>query len=100
MQSWVHQLTNVRSIFEDKDSRNLFLFLIVNFTFAIVELLYGVWTNSLGLISDSFHMFFDCSALVVGLIASLIVRKNPNEKYSYGFVRPCIHGLCGQIWTR
>ena len=28
--------------------------------FTFVELAYGVWTNSLGLISDGFHMLFDC----------------------------------------
>ena len=27
--------------------------------FTFVELTYGVWTNSLGLISDGFHMLFD-----------------------------------------
>lgn len=37
-----------RLIFSDKNSRNLFLFLILNLSFAFVELLYGMWTNSLG----------------------------------------------------
>ena len=61
-------------IFSDKNSRNLFSFLVLNLSFAIVELLYGVWTNSLGLISDSFHMFFDCTALLAGLAATVISR--------------------------
>ena len=46
-------------------------FLVLNLTFAFVELFYGVWTNSLGLISDSFHMFFDCTGLLAGLVASV-----------------------------
>lgn len=37
-----------RLIFSDKNSRNLFLFLLLNLSFAFVELLYGVWSNSLG----------------------------------------------------
>lgn len=37
-----------RLIFSDKNSRNLFLFLILNLSFAFVELIYGVWSNSLG----------------------------------------------------
>ena len=41
---------------------------------------------SLGLISDSFHMFFDCTALLAGLIASLISRWRANDKFSYGCV--------------
>ena len=63
-----------RFIFSDKNSRNLFSFLLLNLSFAIVELLYGVWTNSLGLISDSFHMFFDCTALLAGLAATVVSR--------------------------
>lgn len=77
----------IRLIFSDKNSRNLFLFLLLNLSMAFVELLYGIWTNSLGLISDSFHMFFDCTALLAGLVASLISRWRPNSKYPYGYVR-------------
>lgn len=37
-----------RLIFSDKNSRNLFLFLLLNLSFAFVELFYGIITNSLG----------------------------------------------------
>lgn len=77
----------LRLIFSDASSRNLFLFLLLNLSFAFVELLYGVWTNSLGLISDSFHMFFDCTALLAGLAASVITKWRANERFSYGYVR-------------
>ncbi|XP_041358686.1 zinc transporter 7-like [Gigantopelta aegis] len=77
----------LRLIFSEKTSRRLFGFLLLNLSFAFVELLYGVWTNSLGLISDSFHMFFDCTALLAGLVASVISRWRANEAYSYGYVR-------------
>ncbi|KAB0804334.1 hypothetical protein PPYR_01304 [Photinus pyralis] len=77
----------LRLIFADRNSRNLFLFLILNLSFAFVELAYGIWTNSLGLISDSFHMFFDCTGLLAGLAASVITKWKANEKYSYGYVR-------------
>ena len=53
----------IRLIMSDKNSRNLLGFLILNLSFAFVELIYGVRTNSLGLISDSFHMFFDCTGI-------------------------------------
>ncbi|XP_066142376.1 zinc transporter 7 [Euwallacea fornicatus] len=77
----------IRIIFSDRNSRNLFLFLLLNFSFAFVELLYGVWSNSLGLISDSFHMFFDCTGLIAGLVASVITKWKATDKYSYGYVR-------------
>uniref|UniRef100_A0A4W6FXH5 Zinc transporter n=1 Tax=Lates calcarifer TaxID=8187 RepID=A0A4W6FXH5_LATCA len=76
-----------RSILADKTSRNLFSFLCLNLSFAFVELMYGIWSNSLGLISDSFHMFFDCTALLAGLAASVISRWRSNDSFSYGYVR-------------
>lgn len=77
----------LRLVFSEKTSRRLFGFLLLNLSFAFVELFYGVWTNSLGLISDSFHMFFDCTALLAGLVASVIARWRANESFSYGYVR-------------
>lgn len=76
-----------RLIFSDNNSRNLFCFLCLNLSFAFVELFYGMWTNSLGLISDSFHMFFDCSALIAGLVASVITKWPANERFSFGYGR-------------
>ncbi|KAL0270177.1 UNVERIFIED_CONTAM: hypothetical protein PYX00_007669 [Menopon gallinae] len=81
VQSWF------RHIFSDKNSRNLFLFLLLNLSFAFVEFFYGIWTNSLGLISDSFHMFFDCTGLLAGLAATVITRWKANDRFSYGYVR-------------
>ena len=77
----------LRLIFTDKNARNLLAFLVLNFTFAFVELFYGMVTNSLGLISDAFHMFFDCTGLLVGLVATVITKWKANDKFSYGYVR-------------
>ncbi len=52
-----------------------------------MELVYGAWTNSLGLISDGFHMLFDSTALLVGLYASLMSRWKPTRLFSYGYGR-------------
>ncbi|KAK7074809.1 hypothetical protein SK128_001819 [Halocaridina rubra] len=82
----------IRLVLSDSDSRNLFFFLLINLTFGFVELFYGIWTNSLGLISDAFHMFFDCSGLLVGLIAKVITKWRANDKYTYGYVRAEILG--------
>lgn len=32
-------------------------------------------------------MFFDCTALIAGLIASVIAKWRANEKFTYGYVR-------------
>ena len=84
----------IRLIMADSNSRNLLGFLLLNLSFAFVELFYGVWTNSLGLISDSFHMFFDCTGLMAGLVASVITKWRANEKFSYGYVRAEVSIFC------
>ena len=53
-------------------------------SFTFIELIYGVWTNSLGLISDGFHMFFDCSALVMGLYAAVMSHWKATRTFSFG----------------
>ncbi|KAI1905302.1 hypothetical protein AGOR_G00014700 [Albula goreensis] len=78
---------SLKQILEEQDSRHIFYFLCLNLAFTFVELFYGVWTNSLGLISDGFHMLFDCSALVLGLFAALMTRWKATRIYSYGYGR-------------
>uniref|UniRef100_A0A1I7XNQ6 Proton-coupled zinc antiporter SLC30A5 n=1 Tax=Heterorhabditis bacteriophora TaxID=37862 RepID=A0A1I7XNQ6_HETBA len=80
-------LETLREILANSDSRRIFWFLCVNLGFCGVEFLYGFWTNSLGLISDGFHMLFDCSALVMGLVASVMSRWPSTRHFSYGFGR-------------
>lgn len=77
----------LKQILEDPNSKKIFYFLCINLVFAVVELTYGVWTNSLGLISDGFHMLFDCSALVMGLYAAVMTHWKPTRIFSYGFDR-------------
>ncbi|KAF9543352.1 putative zinc transporter msc2 [Mortierella hygrophila] len=77
----------IKAILADNDSKQIFYFLCLNLSFMFVQMLYGVWTNSLGLISDSIHMFFDCLALGVGLFASVMSKWNANRTFTYGYNR-------------
>ncbi|KAK3097668.1 hypothetical protein FSP39_011932 [Pinctada imbricata] len=77
----------LKQILADSNSRRIFYFLCINLIFTFVELVYGVWTNSLGLISDGFHMLFDCSALVMGLYAAVMSRWKATRIFSYGYDR-------------
>ncbi|KAG2179640.1 hypothetical protein INT44_006488 [Umbelopsis vinacea] len=86
--SWFRFLKeSLRIILENQDSRQIFYFLLLNLSYMFVQLVYGSITNSLGLISDAIHMFFDCLALAVGLFASVMAKWPPNTKYSYGYNR-------------
>ncbi|PAA76313.1 hypothetical protein BOX15_Mlig008285g1, partial [Macrostomum lignano] len=77
----------LRQVLAEPNSRSIFYFLLLNLAFTGVELAYGLWTNSLGLLSDGFHMLFDCSALVMGLCASVLGRWSPTRSFPFGFNR-------------
>ncbi|CAG8567451.1 12239_t:CDS:10 [Funneliformis mosseae] len=84
-------LENIRSyikiILDNRDSRQIFYFLLLNLSYMFVQMVYGIWTNSLGLISDAIHMFFDCLALAVGLFAAIMSKWPENNKFTYGYGR-------------
>ncbi|VDL88891.1 unnamed protein product [Schistocephalus solidus] len=82
-----HAFAILKQVVADQASFRIFIFLCLNLSFTFVELFYGVWTNSLGLISDGFHMLFDCAALVMGLYASVVGRWKPDRIFSFGFHR-------------
>ncbi|KAK4509716.1 uncharacterized protein ATC70_007018 [Mucor velutinosus] len=74
-------------ILSNNDSKQIFYFLLLNLSYMFVQLTYGVWTNSLGLISDAIHMLFDCLALGVGLFAAVMSKWPSNSEFSYGYSR-------------
>lgn len=84
---WVHLKNFIKQVLDEPDSRKIFYYLLVNMIFTFVEFIYGFWTNSLGLISDGFHMLFDCSALIMGLAAAMMSKWKPSRVFSFGYDR-------------
>lgn len=56
-------------------------------TFLVVEVIGGLLTNSLALLSDAAHMGTDVIALAISLFAVRMSRKPPDAKRTYGFAR-------------
>ena len=42
----------IKTILANPESRKIFYFLMLNLAYMLVQMLYGVWNNSLGLIYD------------------------------------------------
>jgi len=55
--------------------------------FMIVEVLAGLATNSLALLSDSFHMLSDVLALGLGVGAARLSLRRPTAEKTFGFKR-------------
>jgi cobalt-zinc-cadmium efflux system protein len=67
--------------------RRLIVAIILNAIIFIVELVGGILTNSLALISDAMHNLSDFFTLILSYIASKIVLWKSNSQKSYGYAR-------------
>lgn len=56
----------------------------LNVMFVLVEWLYGVLANSLALIADATHNFSDVLGLVLAWGTSVLARKPPSTRFTYG----------------
>lgn len=68
-------------------SKPLLVALAITAIFAVVELLGGLVSGSLALLSDSGHMFTDILALGLSLGAAIVAQREPTEKQTYGYLR-------------
>ena len=57
----------------------------LNLAFMLVQFFYGFVSGSLGLLTDSIHMLFDCAGLAVGLAAAVMSKWRPNTRFPYGY---------------
>jgi cation diffusion facilitator family transporter len=68
--------------------RRLLLYFIGVAAFMCVEFTVGVASNSLGLVSDAFHMLVDSFSIFVGLLAAYVAAAwGPSEQHPAGFGR-------------
>lgn len=69
------------------DAHRLTLALAITAIYFFAELLGGILTNSLALLSDAGHMFSDIAALALSIFAFRMARRPATMKKSYGYHR-------------
>lgn len=69
------------------NERALKLALALTSTFLLVELVGGIVTKSLALISDAAHMFTDTAALAIALAAIQIAKRPADKARTFGYYR-------------
>ncbi|QBK27051.1 cation transporter [Ureibacillus thermophilus] len=79
---------NYHGQLEDNKNKNAlkWAYLLIT-SFMIVELVGGIITNSLALLSDAGHMLTDSLSLGFSLFAIIIGQKEANNKKTYGYRR-------------
>lgn len=61
--------------------------LAITGAFLVVEVIGGILTGSLALLSDAAHMFTDTAALAIALTAVQLARKAPDARRTFGYQR-------------
>lgn len=69
------------------NERNLWIALGLTATYLIAEIIGGLITGSLALLSDAAHMFTDAAALAISLAAIRIGRKPADKTRTFGYYR-------------
>ena len=67
--------------------RRLWIVLALTTTFLTAEVIGGILTKSLALLSDAAHMFTDAAALAIALVAIRIGKRVADRKRTFGYQR-------------
>ncbi|HZG13458.1 MAG TPA: cation diffusion facilitator family transporter [Candidatus Bathyarchaeia archaeon] len=80
-----HHLNHMKE--QVKSKKTLWITLLLTLFFTIVEIVGAFMSNSLALLSDSAHMISDVIALCLSMAAIYMATRNPNRKYTFGYLR-------------
>lgn len=79
-----------------KTEKNILAAFVLNMLFSIFELLGGLFTRSISILSDSIHDLGDGLSIGISYFLEKKSKKKPDYKYTYGYVR---YSVIGSIIT-
>jgi len=71
----------------NSSTKNILTAFFLNLFFAIIELIGGLITNSVAILSDAVHDFGDCISLGISFQLQKKSNKGSDKNYSYGYKR-------------
>ncbi|MBO9608305.1 MAG: cation transporter [Paenibacillaceae bacterium] len=80
-----HHLAHMKE--QSKSQRTLWITLALTAFFTLVEIIGGLLSNSLALLSDSAHMISDVLALGLSMVAIYLAKRPPNARFTFGYLR-------------
>jgi cobalt-zinc-cadmium efflux system protein len=69
------------------NSRNLVISIVLNIIITIAQVIGGILSGSLALLSDALHNFSDVVSLIISYIATKLVRRQASLKRTFGYKR-------------
>jgi cobalt-zinc-cadmium efflux system protein len=71
-------------------NRAFLIGVLLNITFVVVEVVFGLLSNSLALLTDAVHNLSDVLGLVLAWGAAVLAQKTPSLRRTYGYSRATI----------
>lgn len=75
-----------------KSEKNIFIAFLLNLFFSLLELIGGIFTGSVSIISDALHDMGDAISIGIAFLFERKSKKPPDEKYTYGYIGYSIIG--------
>lgn len=69
------------------DTKNLSRAFFLNFAFTIIEIIGGIWTNSVAVLTDAVHDLGDSLSLGIAWYLQKLSKRKPDTHYTYGYKR-------------
>lgn len=64
--------------------------IILNSAFVVLEVIFGLWSHSLSLLTDAGHNLSDVAGLALALLAFKLSKVSSSSQYTYGYKRSTI----------
>ena len=77
---------------EKSTEKNILVAFVLNLTFSLIEIVGGLFTNSVAILSDAIHDFGDAFSIGVSYFLERKSKKKPDETYTYGYLRYSVLG--------
>lgn len=75
-----------------KTEKGILIAFLLNLFFSVFEFIGGIVTGSVAIISDAVHDIGDAASIGIAFFLERKSRKQPDEKYSYGYLRYSVLG--------
>ncbi len=72
---------------KDVKGKNLLISIFLNIGITIAQVIGGLLSGSLALLSDALHNFSDVLSLLVSYIANILSKKDASLKHTFGYKR-------------
>ncbi len=75
-----------------KTEKNILIAFLLNLSFSVFEFIGGLFTGSVAIMSDAVHDVGDALSIGISFFLEKKSKKNPDDVYTYGYVRYSVIG--------